>query len=147
LVGFFSYGHTNVVHTWSIWEITQVETIVAGYNINENVLAALKSILKKRPLVIPVEKYEVHHFSGQPNAGGVTLQNTFPLINCKAMCTLFPKRTSNLTCFENPNFDQYHLEMNNKHYPLSNTYTVGVEFFKINMEAAGLNNFWRCLES
>jgi hypothetical protein len=37
--------------------------------------------------------------------------------------------------------------MMNKHYPLSNTCTVGVEFFKINMEAAGLNDFWHCLKS
>jgi hypothetical protein len=37
--------------------------------------------------------------------------------------------------------------MKNKHYPISNISTVGVEFFKINMEAAGLNDFWHCLES
>jgi hypothetical protein len=37
--------------------------------------------------------------------------------------------------------------MKNKHYPLSNISTVGVEFFKINMEAAGLNDFWHCLKS
>jgi hypothetical protein len=47
LVGLCSYGHTNVILACSNLEVTRVETIVAGYNINETVLAALKSILKK----------------------------------------------------------------------------------------------------
>jgi hypothetical protein len=37
--------------------------------------------------------------------------------------------------------------MNSKLYPLSNLCTVSVEFFKINMEADGLNDFWHYLES
>jgi hypothetical protein len=42
---------------------------------------------------------------------------------------------------------KYHLEMNDKHYPVLNLCTLGVKFFKINMEAGGLNYFWHCLES
>jgi hypothetical protein len=54
LVGFCSSGHTNVTLTRSNWEITRAEIVIAGYIIHEKVLAALKSILKKRPLLIPV---------------------------------------------------------------------------------------------
>jgi hypothetical protein len=63
------------------------------------------------------------------------------------MCTLFSKRASDKTCFENPKFDQFHVEMRNMDYPMLNLCTLGVKFFKINMEGAGLNNFWHCLES
>jgi hypothetical protein len=62
------------------------------------------------------------------------------------MTTLFPRKTNDVTCFRNPGFEQYHLEMMNKHYSLSNLGTVSLEFFKISMEAAGLNDFWHCLE-
>jgi hypothetical protein len=47
LVGLCSYDYTNVTLICLNWEVTKTETIVAGYNINETVLSALKSILKK----------------------------------------------------------------------------------------------------
>jgi hypothetical protein len=147
IVKFCSYGHTNLTLTCANWEVTQAESIIVGYNIGESIVIALKNILKKRPLVVPVEKYEINHFSGTFNASGINIQSVFSFVFTKALVVLFPRKANILTYFTNPNFEQFHVEMRNKHYPLSNISTVDVQFFKINMEAAGLNDFWYCLES
>jgi hypothetical protein len=47
IVGLCSYNHTNVTLTYSNWEITRAERIVAGYSIQETVLTALKIYLEK----------------------------------------------------------------------------------------------------
>jgi uncharacterized protein (DUF1330 family) len=141
IIKFCSYGHTNLTLTCANWEVTQAESIIAGYNISDAIVSALKNILKKRPLVVPVEKYEINHFSGTFKASGINIQSVFSFVFTKTLVVLFPRKANILTCFTNPNFDQFHVEMRNNHYPISNISTVDVEFFKINMEAVGLNDF------
>jgi hypothetical protein len=48
LVGFCSYGNTNITLTCVNLEAIQAESIIPGYNINDQILTALKSILKKK---------------------------------------------------------------------------------------------------
>jgi hypothetical protein len=75
IVKFCSYDHTNLTLTCANWEVTQAESIIAGYNISQAIVTALKNILKKIPLVVPVEKYEINHFSGTFNASGINIQS------------------------------------------------------------------------
>jgi hypothetical protein len=94
LVKFYSYGHTNLTLTCANLEVIQAESIIAGYNITDLIITVLKKILKKRPLAVLVERYEINHFSGLFNSSDIIVQNSFPfpLINSKVLAVLFPQK-------------------------------------------------------
>jgi hypothetical protein len=87
---------------------------------------------------MPSQQLDYYSFPHQPSASGIQTSLNAPLFNASMISFMFPKRTQDRTCFENP---QYIIQatVNGKNYPDESVSTVGSRFFQQQLVASDLD--------
>jgi hypothetical protein len=115
------------------------EANMSGFSVCESTLRGLKEIFST-PTYLPAEYLEYNSFSTPPNENGLQSTLNTALNNVKDMYVMFPKRTSDITCFDNPCVDNFCIRALGTQYPERVVSTLGARFYQYSIIASDLGN-------
>ena len=96
--------------------ITVMRSDLAGFGIKPDCLAGLQRELQT-PLLIPSQQLVREAFQGNVSPAGIDVSKSITLNNATNITVMFPKRTNEITCYDNIMYQNVQLTINNIKYP------------------------------
>ncbi len=118
--------------------IQQMRTNIAGFNVKPEVLESIRSLLQT-PMIIPSQTLDRRHFAQTPRSTGIDTTTDIALNNATNITVMFPRRTNDVTCFENIMYQNVQLSVNKHQYPDTEISTVGARFYQMQCVANELD--------
>jgi hypothetical protein len=117
--------------------VISCESNMAGFQVRESTLTGIRDIFST-PVNIPAEYLEYNAFPTPPDEHGLRSTLNTMLNNVKDIYVMFPKRTNDVTVFENPCIDQFCIRCMGVQYPEKVVSTLGPRFYQYSLNAADL---------
>jgi hypothetical protein len=143
---FTTISAENPTYTWTTgysslnclsMRVLSCEANMSGFKVRESTLRGISEIFSM-PVNIPAEYLEYNAFPTPPDEGGLRSTLNTMLNNVKDMYVMFPKRTNDVTCFDNPCVDQFCIRCLGIQYPDKVISTLGARFFHYSLTAADM---------
>jgi hypothetical protein len=115
---------------------------MSGFHVKESTLFGLRELFQT-PAYLPAEYLEYNAFPTAPNANGLRSTLNTMLNNVKDIYVMFPKRTNDVTCFDNPCIDQFCIRVLGVQFPEKVISTLGARFYQYSLMAADLSTSLR----
>ncbi len=140
-------GTTNLLQVWTGHSITlsitsatiqQMRTNIAGFNVKPEVLNGIASLLQT-PVLIPSQTLDRRHFAQSPRSTGLDTTTDIALNNATNITVMFPRRTNDVTCYDNIMYQNVQLSVNKRQYPDTEISTVGSRFWQMQCVANELD--------
>jgi hypothetical protein len=122
--------------------VLSCECNMSGFSVCESTLRGLRDIFST-PTYLPAEYLEYNAFPNPPDVSGLRSTLNTTLNNVKDMYVMFPKRTNDLTVFENPCIDNFSIRALGVQYPERVVSTLGARFYQFMVQASDLGNTLR----
>jgi hypothetical protein len=150
--GFTEFGSTaEHALTWNSGTFTlsarslrviTCEANMSGFQVRESTLRGIEEIFSS-PVNIPAEYLDYNAFPTPPNENGLRSTLNTALNNVKDIYIMFPKRTNDVTCFDNPCVDQFCIRCMGTQYPEKVVSTLGPRFYQYSLIASDLGGHLR----
>jgi hypothetical protein len=133
----YSYIPNRITVNCNSMRITQLKSCMFGFGIANSSKQSIRSFFAT-PRYMPSQQLDFYSFPHQPSTTGIQSSLNAPLFNASMISFMFPKRTQDRTCFDNP---QYVIQatVNGKNYPDESVSTVGPRFFQQQLVASDLD--------
>ena len=116
---------------------------LAGFGLKPHVLDGLYRELQT-PLFIPSQQLVREPFQGAASESGLEVSKSIALNNATNITVMFPKRSNEITCFDNIMYQNVQLTINNVKYPDTEfDSTVGARFYQYQLIANELDGALR----
>jgi hypothetical protein len=115
---------------------------MSGFRVRESTLRGIENIFSA-PVNIPAEYLEYNAFPTPPDENGLRSTLNTMLDNVKDIYIMFPKRTNDITCFDNPCIDQFCIRVLGVQYPEKVVSTLGSRFYQYSLIASDLGGHLR----
>ena len=103
---------------------------LAGFGLKEGTFNGLVRELQE-PLLIPAQELTREIFEGSAKPNGLEVSKSIPLRNVTNITMMFPKRSSDITCFDNIMYQNVQLTVNKRTYPDTEFHsTCGARFYQ-----------------
>ena len=123
--------------------ITMMKSDLAGFGLKPHVLDGLYRELQT-PLFIPSQQLVREPFQGAASESGLEVSKSIALNNATNITVMFPKRSNEITCFDNIMYQNVQLTINNVKYPdIEFDSTVGARFYQYQLIANELDGALR----
>jgi hypothetical protein len=110
---------------------------MSGFQVKDSTLQGINEIFQT-PVYLPAEYLEYNAFPTPPSESGLRSTQNTALNNVKDIYVMFPKRTNEYTCFDNPCIDQFALRVMGVQYPDKVISTLGPRFYQMCLTAGDL---------
>ena len=136
---------TTVTLNVSTLTCTKCQCECFGYNITQECKRQLVSLFTpQNPFIIPAQQVDIKYFANQASTNGQYSSDfTYALHNVTDFLVVFPRSSSDITCFTNPSVSNLQLRVDGKLYPnqlFDNTYDH--RFIINQMNAADFSTFY-----
>ncbi len=118
--------------------VQQMRTNIAGFNVKPEVLSGIENTLRS-PVLIPSQTLDRRHFAQTAKSTGIDTTTDIALNNASNITVMFPRRSNDVTCFENIMYQNVQLSVNKRQYPDTEISTVGARFWQIQCVANELD--------
>jgi hypothetical protein len=152
LTGFNEFKRTTAgvytMETGNLWlacvsmRVLTCEANMSGFQVRDSTLQGIAEIFST-PVNIPAEYLEYNAFPTQPDENGLRSTLNTMLNNVKDIYVMFPKRTNDVTCFDNPCIDQFCIRCLGTQYPEKVVSTLGPRFYQYSLIASDLGGHLR----
>jgi uncharacterized membrane protein len=115
---------------------------MSGFQVKQSTLDGIREIIQT-PTYLPAEYLEYNAFPTPPDEAGLRSTANVALNNVKDIYIMFPKRTNDVTCFDNPCIDQFSIRVLGVQYPEKVVSTLGARFYQYSLTAADLGGILR----
>ena len=123
--------------------IQQMRSDLHGFGLKSHVLEGLIKELQT-PLVIPSQQLVREGFQGLATSAGLDVSKSIALNNATNITVMFPKRSNEITCFDNIMYQNVQLTINNIKYPDTEfDSTIGSRFYQYQLLANELDGALR----
>ncbi|MDE7430744.1 MAG: hypothetical protein K2N34_02340 [Lachnospiraceae bacterium] len=103
---------------------------LAGFGLKEGTFNGLVRELQE-PLLVPSQELTREIFEGSAKPNGLEVSKSIPLRNATNITMMFPKRSSDITCFDNIMYQNVQLTVNKRTYPDTEfSSTCGARFYQ-----------------
>jgi hypothetical protein len=143
--GEVTFGVSSLTLQCLNMRILSCESNMSGFHVKQSTLDGIRNIFST-PTYIPAEYLEYNAFPTPPNENGLRSTTNVALNNVKDIYIMFPKRTNDITVFENPCIDQFSLKVMGVQYPDKTISTLGPRFYQYALQAADLGGVLRPTE-
>ena len=110
--------------------IVTMKSDLAGFGLKQSCLDGLIRELQQ-PLTIPSQQLVREGFQGLATDAGLDVSKSIALTNATNITVMFPKRTNEITCFDNIMYQNVQLTINNVKYPDTEfDSTIGPRFYQ-----------------
>ena len=123
--------------------IQMMRSDLAGFGLKPSCLEGLYRELQT-PLYIPSQQLVREPFQGAAGDSGLEISKSIALTNATNITVMFPRRSNEITCFENIMYQNVQLTINNIKYPDTEfDSTVGARFYQYQLIANELDGALR----
>ena len=123
--------------------IQMMRSDLAGFGLKPSCLEGLVRELQT-PLYIPSQQLVREPFQGAASDSGLEISKSIALTNATNITVMFPRRSNEITCFENIMYQNVQLTINNIKYPDTEfDSTVGARFYQYQLIANELDGALR----
>jgi hypothetical protein len=122
--------------------VLMCEANMSGFQVKQSTLNGIHSLFSE-PVYIPAEYLEYNAFPTPPNENGLRSTQNTALNNVKDIYVMFPKRTNDYTCFDNPCIDQFCIRAMGIQFPEKVVSTLGARFYQLTLNASDLGGVLR----
>jgi hypothetical protein len=140
--GFIEPTTGRVVLSCRSMRVLSCESNMSGFHVRQSTLKGIADIFSV-PVNIPAEYLEYNAFPTPPDANGLRSTLNTMLNNVKDIYVMFPKRTNDVTCFDNPCIDQFCIRTLGVQYPEKVVSTLGPRFYQYSLIASDLGGHLR----
>jgi hypothetical protein len=132
-----TWASTNTRLICTSMRVISCEANMSGFQVRESTLRGIADIFST-PVNIPAEYLEYNAFPTPPDENGLRSTLNTMLSNVKDIYVMFPKRTNDVTCFDNPCVDQFCIRCLGVQYPEKVVSTLGARFYQYSLIASDL---------
>jgi hypothetical protein len=134
---YYSYKTGLVRINCNSMRVMQLKSSMFGFGIVNSSKNRIREFFSV-PRYMPSQQLDYYSFPHHPTPNGIQTSLNAPLFNATMISFMFPKRTQDRTCFDNP---QYLIQatVNGKNYPDESVSTVGARFFQQQLVASDLD--------
>ncbi len=118
--------------------IMRMSTNIAGFKIKPECKVELTEMLKI-PILVPAQEFERRPFTATATEDGIIANTDIPLRGATNITVMFPRSTSDRTCFKNIMYQNVQLAINNRLYPSNPLSTIGARFYQMQLVANELD--------
>lgn len=133
-----SQSYTSIAVSIHSATIQMIRTNIAGFNVKTDVLNAIKELLRS-PILIPSQTLDRRYFAQTAKPNGVDTTTDIALNNVTNITVMFPRNSSDSTCFENVMYQNVQLSINKLQYPDTEITTLGSRFYQMQLVANELD--------
>ncbi len=130
--------YTNITVSIHSATIQTLRTNIAGFNVKPDVLEHIRDLLRT-PILIPSQTLDRRHFAQAAKPNGIDATTDIALNNVTNITVMFPRSTSDTTCFENIMYQNVQLSINKLQYPDTEVTTLGSRFYQMQLVANELD--------
>ena len=123
--------------------VMKMESCMSGFKVCDETLRQAAQLFSD-PCYIPSQHLFFNTFPQKANEGGLETTLNAPFENVTDMMIMFPKRSNDITVFENPMIDNFYLKTLGVQYPDKPISTQGAKFLRYQLQAADLDGGIRC---
>jgi hypothetical protein len=143
----YSYDFKDIVILPHDLTIDEAKSNLSGFNIRTEEVQKLVQHYKTTPMVIPSEHVVSYSFTTPPTEGQLNCVLNLNMVNVKEIEILFPRLSTDLTCFYNPMLRGLQLSFDKKRFPDRGAQTNTGEFLRYSIESANLDGVLQCTEA
>ncbi len=118
--------------------VNKLQTTINGSRNKPETQSALRQRLEKDHY-IPSQVMDRRHFTHYPTASGINANTDIALSNVTNITIMSPRRTNDVTCFENIMYKNVALSIDNHQYPDTEISTIGPRFYQMQLVANELD--------
>jgi hypothetical protein len=122
--------------------VLSCEANMSGFQVKQSTLLGIRALFTE-PVYIPAEYLEYNAFPTPPNENGLRSTQNTALNNVKDIYVMFPKRSNDYTCFDNPCIDQFCIKVLGTQFPEKVVSTLGARFYQLTLNASDLGGVLR----
>ena len=120
-------------------QVMYMRTNIAGFNVKPEVLSSIHSLLSERPIIVPSQDLERRPYQQSALANGFDGTIDAVLQSTTSITVMFPRRTTDTTCFENVMYQNVSLNVNKIQYPDTPFTTTDSRFYQMQLVANELD--------
>ena len=112
-----------------------MRTNIAGFNVRPEVLESIHSLVSSSPIIVPSQDLERRPYQQSALANGFDGTIDAVLQSTTSITVMFPRRTTDTTCFENIMYQNVSLNVNRIQYPDTPFMTTDARFYQMQLVA------------
>jgi hypothetical protein len=143
----YSYDFKDITILPHDLKIEEAKSTLSGFNLRTEEVQKLIQHYKTTPMVIPSEHVVSYSFTTPPTEGQLNCVLNLNMVNVKEIEILFPRLSTDLTCFFNPMLRGLQLSFDKKRFPDRGAQTNTGEFLRYSIESANLDGVLQCTEA
>ena len=113
-----------------------------GYNVRPEAMEAIHNHLKQVPLLLPAQSLEYIPYPAPTTGGNYSQSAQVMFENVECISVMFPTNPHHITCFKNPNIQNFQLKIDNALFPpvpISSNTNLSPEFLTYQLNASDLD--------
>lgn len=142
-VDLYNLCNFDITATTSSLYLLSARSYINGYNIKQDKINEISSILSTNKIYIPAQRIDQYSFSQTPTNTNMSCNTTQTLINCSSMIFTFPRDQYELTCSFNPCCDSIQLMIDNKTLPDKPFSTYDSQYINYTLSGLMFNDFFK----
>ena len=124
------------------FSITKISSQMMGYNVRNETIEAIHNHLKQMPLFLPAQSLDYIPYPAPTTGGNYSQSAQVMFENVECISVMFPTTPQQITCFKNPNIQNFQLKIDNALFPpvpIATNTNISPEFLTYQLNASDLD--------
>ena len=122
--------------------ITKISSQMMGYGVQPDTMQAIYNHLQENPIYIPAQELDYIPYPAPTTGGNYSQSAQVLLENVECISVMFPTNPTHISCFKNPNIQNFQLKIDNALFPptpISTNTNISPEFLTFQLNSSDLD--------